>query len=117
MQIIRTNIDNLAENKKALYQLTKASGVNVKDIEADKSHPVAGWALYTDVGKGKDKTEREVLAVVLEDGTKLQTISGIFIEAFLEIVDIMDGEPFAIITRKSTSKAGREFVTCELDCT
>lgn len=117
MEIIRTNIVNLADNKKALYQLTKAPGVNVKDIQPDVSHPVAGWALYKDLSNGRDGAqEREVLAVILEDGTKLQTISGTFIKAFMEIVDLMEDDPFSIITRKSTSKAGREFVTCDMDC-
>ena len=118
MEIIKTNIENLNENKKALYQLTKAPGANVKDIQPDISHPVAGWALYKDISNGRDgAVEREVLAVILEDGTKLQTISGTFIKAFMEIVNLMEGEPFSIITRKSTSKAGREFVTCDMDCT
>ena len=117
MQIFKTNIENIENDKKALYKLTKTPGVNVKDIEPDKSHPVSAYALYEDVKETKDGTKAQaVLAVVLEDGTKLQTISATFIEAFLEIVDIMGDEPFAIITRKSKSKAGREFVTCELDC-
>ncbi len=118
MEIIATNIENLAENKKALYQLTKAPGVNVKDLEPDVSHPVAGWALYKDMSNGRDGTvERNVLAVILEDGTKIQTISNTFIRAFMEIVELMQNDPFSIITRKSTSKAGREFVTCDMDCT
>ena len=118
MQIFKTNIQNLTEDKKALYKLTKTPGVNVKDIEPDKSHPVAAYALYEDVKETKDGTKAQaVLAIVLEDGTKLQTISPTFVNAFLEIVDIMGDEPFSIITRKSMSKGGREFVTCELDCT
>lgn len=118
MEIIATNIENLAENKKALYQLTKSPGVNVKDLQPDVSHPVAGWALYKDLSNGRDgAVERNVLAVILEDGTKIQTISNTFIRAFMEIVELMQTDPFSIITRKSTSKAGREFVTCDMDCT
>ena len=118
MTILKTNIENLSADKKALYRLTKSGGTNVKDIEPDKSHKVEAYALYTDVKRGKDGEEKEqtVLAVVLADGTKLQTISPTFIEGFLEVVDIMDGEEFSIITRKSVSKGGREFVYCELDC-
>lgn len=114
MKIISTNIENLAENKKAMYKLTKTPGVNVKDIEPDKSHGVSAYALYTDVKS--DGTEQEVLAVILESGEKLQTISPTFIRAFMEIVEIMENDSFSIITRKSKSKGGREFVTCELDC-
>ena len=118
MKILSTNIENLSENKKTLYKLTKTPGVNVKDIEPDKSHGVAAYALYSDTKTDKDGNEKEqkVLAVILNTGEKLQTISPTFIGAFMEIVDIMDGEEFSIITRKSTSKGGREYVTCELDC-
>lgn len=118
MQIIRTNIENITEDKKALYKLTKTPGINVKDIEPDKSHGVAAYALYTDSKVDREGNEKEqtVLAVILDSGEKLQTISNTFITAFLEIVDIMGDEAFSIITRKSKSKAGREFVTCELDC-
>lgn len=114
MKIISTNIENLAENKKALYKLTKSPGVNVKDIEPDKSHGVSAYALYIDVKS--DGTEQEVLTVILESGDKLQTVSPTFIRAFMEIVEIMENDNFSIITRKSMSKGGREFVTCELDC-
>lgn len=117
MKIISTNIANLTENKKALYRLTKSGGTNVKDLEPNKSHPVSAYALYEDTKETKDgPKEQRVLAVVLEDDTKLQTISPTFIDDFMEIVDIMQDDPFAIITRKSVSKAGREFVYCELDC-
>ena len=117
MKIISTNIENLAQDKKALYRLTKSGGTNVKDLEPNKSHPVSAYALYEDTKETKDGTkEQRVLAVVLEDGTKLQTISPTFIDGFMEVVNIMEDEPFAIITRKSVSKAGREFVYCELDC-
>ena len=117
MKIISTNIENLSTDKKALYKLTKSGGVNVKDIEPGKSHKVEAYALYIDVKHGKDgDKEQTVLAVILADGTKLQTISPTFIEGFTEIVDLMDGDEFSIITKKSVSKSGREFVYCELDC-
>ena len=118
MRIISTNIENLAESKKAIYMLTKAPGVNVKDFRMDESVEVNTFALYTETKTGKDgsESEQEVLAIILADGTKLATISPTFIRSFMEIVEMMDGDPFAIICRKSVSKGGREFVTCELDC-
>ena len=119
MSILQTNIENLAENKKAIYLLTKTPGVNVKDFRMDESVEVNTFALYTEVKTGKDggESEQEVLSIILADGTKLASISPTFIRSFMEIVELMDGDPFAIICRKSTSKGGREFVTCELDCT
>ena len=118
MEIIKTNIANIEENKKALYKLTKSSGVNVKDIEPDKSHKVESYALYTDVKVDREGAvkEQKVLTIVLATGEKLQTISKTFIDEFMDIVDIMGDEDFSIVTRKGLSKGGREFVSCELDC-
>lgn len=117
MKIVNTNIDNLASDKKALYRLTKSGGINVKDLEPGQSHGVEGYALYTEEKEGKDGIkEQTVLAVILSDGTKIQTISPTFIKGFMEIVDLMDGDDFAIVTNKSVAKSGREFVYCELDC-
>ena len=113
MNIIDTNITNLTESKKTMYKLTRAKGLNIKDLENGERVPVDAWALYTDVNtKG---TEQTVLAIISGD-KKYHSISLTFQRDFAEIVSLMDGEDFAIIITKATSKAGREFVTCELDC-
>ena len=113
MNIIDTNITNLTESKKTMYKLTRAKGLNIKDLENGERVPVDAWALYTDVNtKG---TEQTVLAIISGD-KKYHSISPTFQRDFADIVSLMDGEDFAIIITKATSKAGREFVTCELDC-
>ena len=119
MKILSTNIENLTESKKTIYMLTKSPGVNVKDFRMDESLEVKTFALYTETKTAKDgsENEQEVLGIILADGTKLATISPTFIRCFMEIVELMDGDPFSIICHKSVSNGGREFVTCELDCT
>ena len=113
MNIIDTNFANIAEDKKTMYKLTRAKGLNIKDLENGERVPVDAWALYTDVNtKG---TEQTVLAIISGD-KKYHSISPTFQRDFADIVSLMDGEDFAIIITKATSKAGREFVTCELDC-
>ena len=113
MNIIDTNIANINDDKKAAYKLTRAKGVNVKDLATGDKLKVDAWALYTDVNtKG---TEQTVLAIISGD-KKYHSISPTFQRDFADIVSLMDGEDFAIIITKATSKAGREFVTCELDC-
>lgn len=113
MNIIDTNISNLTESKKTMYKLTRAKGLNIRDLENGERVPVDAWALYTDVNtKG---TEQTVLAIISGD-KKYHSISPTFQRDFADIVSLMDGEDFAIIITKATSKAGREFVTCELDC-
>ena len=113
MNIIDTNISNITESKKVMYKLTRAKGMNIKDLENGERVPVDAWVLYTDVNtKG---TEQTVLAIISGD-KKYHSISPTFQRDFADIVSLMDGEDFAIIITKATSKAGREFVTCELDC-
>lgn len=120
MEIISTNINR--EDKKAIYRLTKAAGVNVKDMHAGAVLAVSAYCLYTDVSQSRtgEETTREVLSILVTDdqgpGGKISTISPTFIRSFMEIVDIMGEDPFSIIILKETSKGGREFVTCELDC-
>ncbi|MBO7183051.1 MAG: hypothetical protein J6V49_02850 [Bacteroidales bacterium] len=115
MNIIRTNID--VSDKKAVYKLTKAESQRVQDVEKGLSLPVDKWAVYTETKKGKngEETEQTVLAIV-SGGMKISTISNTFIDSFMEVVDIMDGDPFSIIITGGTSKGGRQFVNCELDC-
>ena len=113
MNIIDTNIANINDDKKAVYKLTRAKGVNVKDLANGDKLKVDAWALYSDVSaKGNEQT---VLAIVSGE-CKYHTISPTFQRDFADIVSLMDGEDFTIIITKATSKAGREFVTCELDC-
>lgn len=113
MNIIETNISNITESKKTLYKLTRAKGLNIKDLENGERIPVDAWALYSDVNtKG---TEQTVLAIISGEN-KYHSISPTFQRDFADIVSLMDGEDFAIIIIKDTTKAGREFVTCELDC-
>ena len=54
MNIIETNIANIAEDKKTLYKLTRAKGLNIKDLENGERVPVDAWALRSEerrVGK------------------------------------------------------------------
>lgn len=115
MNIIRTNIDT--SDKKAVYRLTKSESQRVQDVERGLSLPVDKWALYTETKRAKDGTESEqtVLAIV-SGGMKISTISKTFIDSFLECVDLMGDDAFSIVITGGTSKGGRQFVNCELDC-
>ena len=111
MEIIKTNIANLKEDKRTLYKLCKARGNNVKDLEANSEHPVDAYLLYTDVNSKGD--EQRVLTIMSGE-LKMQTISKTFIESFLEVADLMGDEEYSIKIIKDITKAGREFVSCEL---
>ena len=116
MEIIKTNVD--VNDKKAIYKLTKSSSMMVQEAPAGLSVPVASWALYNDpkTDKNGEAKENKVLSFVDTSGVKYSTISATFIREFLDIVDIMGADPFAIILLHGTSNKGKVFVSCELDC-
>lgn len=116
MNIVKTNV-NTADKVK-VYKLTKSSGMMVQDAPAGLSVPVADWMVYNDPKTGKDGTvkDNQVLSIVDPAGVKYSTISATFIREFLDIVDIMEDSPFAILFIHGTTKSGKAFVSCELDC-
>ena len=116
MEILRSNFDTT--NRYDIYKLTKSSGEMVQNIVDGLSVPVAKWALYTDLKEGRDGTtkEQQVLSIVDTAGVKYSTVSATFIREFLDIVDIMGEDAFAVIIRHGQTKSGKSFVTCELDC-
>ena len=111
MNIIKTNIANLAEDKRTLYKLAKSRGTNVKDLENGSEHPVDAYLLYTDTN---NKGDEQTVLTVLSGDLKMQTISKTFINSFLEVADLMGEDVYSIKIIKDVTKAGREFVSCEL---
>lgn len=115
MKILRTNID--ISNKKAVYRLTKGDSQRVQDVEKGLSLPVDNWALYEETKLDRNGEEQtQTVLSILAGGMKISTISKTFIDSFLEIVELMEEDPFSIVITGGTSKGGRQYVDCELDC-
>lgn len=119
MTFLKTNINT--EDKKQVYRMTKGDSQKIEGLERGLSLPVDHFALYTEVKdrKKQDGTTEQYEQTVLTFTSgphKFGTISATFIKSFLEIVEIMDGDPFAIIITGGESKSGRKYVNCELDC-
>ena len=68
------------------------------------------WILYTDDSRGEDI---EVLTIKV-DGDVYGTISATFIRAFKQMVDFFGTDVGEILVNSGTSKAGREYITCEV---
>lgn len=119
MTFLKTNIDTA--NKKEVYRLTKGDSQKIEGLEHGLSLPVEKYALYTEV-KDRNKQDGTVeqysqTVLTFTSGSyKFGTISATFINSFMEIVELMDGEPFSIIITGGESKSGRKYVNCELDC-
>lgn len=116
MEIKKCNFD--LTNKKLAYKLTKSSGVMVQEAPDGVSVPIQHWAIYNDPKESKDGSLRDnlVLSFIDNAGVKYSTISATFIREFLDIVAIMEPDPFAILLVHGTTKGGKSFVSCELDC-
>lgn len=119
MTFLRTNINT--EDKKQVYRMTKSDSQKIDGLEKGLSLPVDNFALYTETKdrKKQDGTTEQYDQTVLTFTSgphKFGTISATFIKSFLEIVDIMGEDKFAIIISGGESKSGRKFVNCELDC-
>lgn len=120
MEFIKTNIDKT--DKKQIYRMTKGDSLKVQDIEKGTSLAIDLFAVYDEEkvrtkqgGKGEEVYTETVLAFT-SGGKKYATISATFIRSFLEIVEVMDGDPFSIIITGGKTKNGRDYVNCELDC-
>ena len=90
----------------------------VQNAPEGLSIPVKDWALYNDPKEGRDGSNKEnkVLSFIDTVGVKYSTVSATFIREFFDIVDLMGDDDFAIMLIHGTTKSGKPFVTCELDC-
>lgn len=116
MKILRTDIENLAENKKTLYKLTQASSKSISklpDEELDVSHPVDAYLLYEDKNSKGDPV---TLLSIVSGSTVYTAQSKTLQESFFKIVDLMGTDPFAVIFTQGVAKSGRNFIDCEMDC-
>lgn len=116
MRLLKTNIADLAENKKMLYRLTmgESKGVaKMTDEELDCSYPVDAYLFY----EKEDKDGKPVqLLTILSGQTVITAQSSTLQKAFSEIVDLMGDDDFAVRFESGNSKNGRRFVYCVLDC-
>lgn len=119
MKFLKTSIDTT--DKRAVYRMTKGDSQKIDGLEKGLSLPVDNYALYTETKERKKQDgsveEYEQTVLSFTSGPhKFGTISATFIKSFLEIVEIMDGDAFAVIITGGESKSGRRYVNCELDC-
>lgn len=116
MKIIRTNIENLENEKKMLYRLTKGTSLsfkNMTDEDLDRSYPVTAYLIYEDTS---NSGVTSTLISILSDDVIIGGQSKPFIDSFNEIIDIMGDDEISIHVNKYTSRQNRTFYTATLDC-
>lgn len=110
MKILKSNVENIANEKKLVYQLTKGTSISFKDMtdeELDQSWPVDAFIIY-------EEDDKKLISI-LSNKHVLGGQSKPFIDSFEEILEIMEDEPFSIHVQKLTSGKNRTFYKATLD--
>lgn len=82
----------------------------IKELEDGTEISIDFWALFTD----EEKENTEVLTIVDKSGVVYSTISETFKKNFFRMVEIFSDEEFNIVKISGTTKAGRDYVNCDL---
>lgn len=112
MTVNKMSHENLTENKRMLYALTRGENRLVKDLSDSENVTPVCWVEFHDTNARGE--EHDVLAVMTEEVGVVSTISETFKREFYDMWYLMDGETFQFHTVHGTTKAGREYVTCTM---
>lgn len=108
MEIIKTSREL---SKKEIFKLTESDTYKMSDA-AGLILEIDCWVLYNDLDrKGLDQ---QVLTVLDKNGQIYGTISQTFINKFRRMADFFGDELTEVMVKKGTSKAGREYITCDI---
>ena len=111
MEIKFKSSENL--DKRSLYKHTRGSSVSLKDVEDGTVIEPVEIVVFEDENSRGDTSL--ITSIIDAAGQHYTTNSKFFREELANIFNIFAPEPFGIIVRKQVSKAGRTFVTCELE--
>ena len=98
--------------KQRYYATMGKETISIKDMpDGEKISPIA-YVEFEDVKD--DGTESEIFAIIDADNKVYATVSNTFRTSFKNIVEVMEGDPFEIKKISGTTKAGRDYIDCEL---
>ena len=98
-----------------LYLMTIApSIVSMKDVEDEERIAVDGILFFEDTKENTGEVV-EIMSIITPDKAVYSCQSSTFKRSINDISSIMNGNPFTIIKKSGKTKAGRDFINCELD--
>lgn len=110
MNILRAYPDNL--DKRTMYKLTQNANVQKLSTIAGSVITPEKWVLYEDANI---KTGEIGKVLVIEaDKEIFATVSRTFIDSFEKAVDNLGEDLGEILVAPGTSKAGRDYINCEI---
>lgn len=87
---------------------------SMKDVEDGTKITVAGALMFEDTKENTGETV-EVLSIITPDKQVYSCQSATFKRSLKDIANIMDGQEFTIIKTSGKTKAGRDYIDCQLD--
>ena len=107
MKLKRCMPENLAENRMFTYGiLNSRKGKSLKDVDSREELHATGFLLGFD-----DRSERSLLALILESGDIVYTVSNTFIEMFLDCVDTLETCDLRFRVGHELNRNKREYIT------
>ena len=98
-----------------VYLMTIApSIISLKDVPDGERITVDGTLIFEDTKEGSLEPV-EILSIITPDRKVYSCQSSTFKRSISDIVGIMHGKSFGIIKTSGKTKAGRDFINCELD--
>ena len=105
-------------SKKETYKVTDFTGNLKLDKELSEGTEIRiDVDYYVKCEVNNDDGENyNVIVVVDKDGKRYSTGSSSFMNSFDRIVDVMDGEDFAVIAfKRESKKSGKTYICCTLE--
>ena len=110
MKFVRCMPKEQAENKMFIYGILNArKGERMSDVDPAEVVRAKGFIMGRD-----DATDKDLLAVITEDGEVLYTVSKVFISQFIDCVDTLETCNISFKVGRDKNKNGREYIMFEL---
>lgn len=96
------------------YLMTQSPAiVSMKDVPDNTSIEVSGFIEFTETKD--DGSETNIISVLSTDMKCYSAQSATFKRSLLDIHDLFEDRTYAIIKTSGVTKAGRDYINCELD--
>ena len=110
MKFVRCMPEEQAENKKFIYGVLNAhQGNRMSDVDPEMIVQAKGFIMGHD-----DAADKDLLAVITENGEVLYTVSKVFISQFIDCVDTLGTGDIPFKVGRAKNKNGREYITFDL---
>lgn len=115
--MIITSMSKEDFTKVELYRMTKSSAiVSVKSLPDGSTMEPHGWLMFDDEN-AKGETSH-MLSIIGTDFSGQEVVwscqSQTFKDNFMDLWNMFDGEPFTLKKISGVTKAGRDYVNCDL---